>query len=618
MRRLIVPLLLIGSMGGFAAELTLAPVFSDHMVLQREQPVPVWGTADPGSVVTVEFRGQRKSAVANFSNHWKINLDPLLASSTPWKMTVSCNHQSEIINRQFSDVLVGDVWLCSGQSNMEWPLKNTDNAASAIASANRPFLRMFTVPRTFASDPQETGGGFWQVSSPETVGDVSAVAYYFGRTLQQDLDVPVGLIISAWGGSLIEPWIPGLESPGLNRQDPSVLYNAMIHPYISFAIRGVIWYQGESNRYDGMAYADKARALIEGWRNRWDADFPFYLVQIAPFQYKIEDPAILPAFWEAQSAITKTVPKTGMVVISDCAALDTIHPRHKEPVGVRLAHLAEADEYGMNVISSGPVFQCLDLSDSESAFGIPQKKQPEGGRQKTGETMIVHFNDAEGLTTRDGNAPNWFEIAGPDGVFKQASAQIEGSSVVLNCDSISDPVSVRFAWHKTAVPNLINGAGWPAGAFRAGEVLRPPKGIVPLPEASGFRELFQAELPVDPDKGKVVCNVDRRGEILSYSRIALCLEQEVLKSGSRQYFFAAMDRPENILLKDGLSGLDGLQISARNAVFRSNIEPFASLSESTSGIIHVLPGIQGLSVNDQIFGGEDTVYRFRKLTVLVK
>ena len=188
---------------GFSAEFSAAPVFTDHMVLQRERPVPVWGTAQPGAEITVEFAGQKKCAVASERGKWQVEFDPMPASSESRVLKVSCNHQSEIINHQFSDVLIGEVWLCSGQSNMEWPLGKTDNAESAIASANLPVLRLFAVPRTFAADPQDTGGGVWQVSSSQTVHDVSAVAYYFGKTLQQDLDVPVGLIIIALGGSII-------------------------------------------------------------------------------------------------------------------------------------------------------------------------------------------------------------------------------------------------------------------------------------------------------------------------------------------------------------------------------------------------------------------------------
>ncbi len=454
------------SSAGFA-ELTLPSVFSDHMVLQREQAVPVWGTADPGATVTVKFAGQTKTVTAGTDGKWRVDLSSLEASSESQVLTVSDGTDKA----SFQDVLVGEVWLCSGQSNMQMPLigetwhQPCENAPTEISSANYPQIRLFNTPRVASAVPEETTDGKWKICTPETIKTFSAVAYYFGRKLHRDLNVPVGLLLSAWAGTHIEPWTPpcGFESvdtlqnfyqksqnlsalPKIDQKAPSSLYNGMLHAHIPFAIRGAIWYQGESNRYDGMLYVDKTRALLNGWRTLWGYEIPFYFVQIAPFQYGNDDPSILPVFWEAQAEIVKTIPKTGMTVITDCSETNNLHPTDKKDPGIRLALLAEANTYGMDVISTGPVFQSLEIKKDK---------------------LIVTFSSAKGLATRNGKAPDWFEIAGKDGVFKPATAEIDGTSIILSSPNVANPVAVRFAWNKLAEPNLMNSAGLPASAFRA-------------------------------------------------------------------------------------------------------------------------------------------------------
>lgn len=472
MKRFILLITLLSGLG-LAAELSLPAVFSDHMVLQRERPVPVWGKADPGSAVTVEFAGQKKTTTAAADRKWRVDLDPMPASSESRLLKVASSLKSEIINLQFTDVLIGEVWLCSGQSNMQRPMAITENAGAAIATANDPQIRLFNTPRVPSVEPRETIDAQWEVCTPGTVTNFSGVAYYFGRKLRQDLNVPVGLLLSAWGGTRIEPWTPPCgfasvdalkdvyertQSPGFQldnpkpHQTPTALYNGMLHAHIPFAIRGAIWYQGESNVTDGMLYLEKSKALINGWRQLWGYDFPFYFVQIAPFGYPEDKTDILPRFWEAESDIVKTIPKTGMAVVSDFTTLHGIHPPNKEVPGARLALLAEANDYGMKVVSTGPVFQTLE---------------------KQGSKLKILFSSAAGLATRDGKAPDWFEIAGKDGVFKKADTAIEGNAVIAQSSEVPDPEAVRFAWNKLAVPNLINGAGLPAPAFRAGGLSNP-------------------------------------------------------------------------------------------------------------------------------------------------
>lgn len=460
-----------------AEPLTLPTVFSDHMIFQRDIDAPVWGKGTPGAKVTVTFADQTRTTTVGGDGRWRVDLKPLAASAEPRMLKVVSESAGGREQAEFQDVLVGEVWLCSGQSNMAFAMEKTENAASDIPKADHPAIRLYDTDRVSLDKPADRAGGKWAVCTPESVKPFSGVAYYFGRKLHEDLGVPVGLLVSAWGGSLIEPWIPPAGFDGIDslseiarqagnlpalfdasgkrlipnktyRTLPGAAYNGMIAPHVPYAIRGVLWYQGEANRRDGRAYVDKSRALVNGWRKLWGYDFPFYFMQIAPYEYGKDDPQMLPAFWEAQAEVARVVPRSAMAVASDAAAVDNLHPPRKDIPGERLALLAEAHTYGKDVVSSGPVFQKLE---------------------KRGNEFVVSFDFAEGLATRDGGAPDWFEIAGVDGVFHKADARIEKTAVVLSAPGVPAPRAVRLGWHKTAVPNLVNGAGLPASAFRAGE-----------------------------------------------------------------------------------------------------------------------------------------------------
>ena len=470
-RAFLIAIVTLGAALNLSANLALPTIFTDHMVLQRNQPVPVWGTDDPGSTVTVEFSGQKKTATTDADGKWRIDLDPLKTCTKPQGLTVSSPHDTLNI----SDVLVGEVWLCSGQSNMQWGMNKSENGDAAIAAATHPLIRLYKTPNVFSSTPNEKINSAWSTCTPEILPSFSAVAYYFGKKLHEELDVPIGLLQSAWGGTRIEPWTPpcgfeGFDSladirekinpmPALNknpkadRQFPTAIYNGMIHAHIPFAIKGAIWYQGEANRRDGMLYVDKTAALLKGWRGLWGYDFPYYFVQIAPFKYGKEDPSVLAEFWEAQASIVDVVKNTGMAVVSDATTLNNIHPPNKVVPGTRLALLALDNTYGKNVVSTGPTFKKM--------------KKP----LFDGNTLKIIFDSAEGLTTRDGKAPDFFEIAGKDGIFKPATAIIKGNSVILSSSEVAKPVAMRFAWHKLATPNLMNAAELPAATFRAGECL---------------------------------------------------------------------------------------------------------------------------------------------------
>ncbi|MCL2103871.1 MAG: sialate O-acetylesterase [Kiritimatiellaeota bacterium] len=452
-------LLMCSAQGG----VKLPRVFGDNMVLQQGQPVPVWGWADAGEQVTVEFAGQRKQATANADGKWQVKLDALKASAEPAVFKVSGANAVELKN-----VVVGEVWFASGQSNMEWGVDGSENAQQEIADAKFPLIRHFRAPKVFKQEPQDDVEAGWVETSPETIAHQSGVAYFFGRRLHQALEVPVGLINCSWGGTRIEPWIPMCGFEGLpalegvkrragskqddgKQQEPTVLYNGMVSGLVPFAIRGAIWYQGCSNVGEGMLYLKKTRALVQGWRQVWgQGDFPYYLVQLAPFNYGEGKGQNLPGIWEAQAAVPGAIPNTGYAVINDIGNVKDIHPRNKQDVGLRLANQALNRTYGKaDVVWSGPVYR---------SFAV------EGAKVR------VAFDHAEGLKTRDGKAPDWFEVCGADGAFKPAVAGIEGGAVVLSHPDVAEPKAARFAWDQCAEPNLVNGAGLPTGAFRCGDL----------------------------------------------------------------------------------------------------------------------------------------------------
>jgi sialate O-acetylesterase len=506
-------LIWIGLPLALAAEVKLPAVIGDHMVVQQDKPVSIWGRAGKNEQVTVRLAGQEKKVRASADGKWQVVFDPLKAGGAALEMTVRDEKGPDII---IKDILVGEVWLCSGQSNMEWPLSSVASPTPEILRADHPNLRLFQVPKHTSDRPKDDVEAKWAVCTPETVRPFSAIAYYYGLALHEKLGVPVGLIESAWGGTDIEPWTPpagfaavpeteplldkqlakyeeyrkDLEkalpawdawlhdtqkalkakseipvepangdfpgNPYDTPQAPTTLYNGMIHALTPFAIRGAIWYQGENNRNDGLFYEKKMEALIKGWREAWKlGDFPFYYVQIAPFNYgydrnmkgsPVPDIMRLPLLWEAQTNALR-LPNTGMAVVTDITDLGDIHPRDKKDVGARLALWARAKIYGeKDLVHSGPLYKSIAI---------------EGDK-----TRIAFDSVGGGLMTNDGQPPTWFEIAGDDHIFYRAEAEISGDTVVVKSPRVLAPKAVRFGWSQLAVPNLINKEGLPASPFR--------------------------------------------------------------------------------------------------------------------------------------------------------
>jgi sialate O-acetylesterase len=485
-----------------SSALQLAAIFGDNMVLQQQQTVPVWGWAAPDANVTVKFAGQTKSAHSGADGKWLVKFGKLKASAEPQSLLVTWSWRSQLPNSSgwldsrvfsetFTNILVGEVWLASGQSNMEKPVglqrgqKPVFNSEQEIAAANYPGIRLFKVEKgTTAGKPLTEFKVYrsWQPCTPTNLdgSSFSAAAYFFGREIHTNLNVPVGLIESTWGGTKIEPWTPpaGFESvPGLApfahppagmnfiaSTRPSTIYNAMIAPLAGFAMRGALWYQGESNLMgtnsdnDYLTYVDKMKALVGGWRQVWgEGDFPFYFVQIAPCKYagaKVPrdlSPEMMPEFWTLQSRAAREIKNTGMVVTTDLVDdLNDIHPRDKQDVGHRLALLARNKTYGeKNVVCEGPVFKKVKIE---------------------GDKVVLTFDRADGgLMSKDGQPLTWFTIAGADGKYVPADAKVVGDTVEVSAAGIEKPVAVRFAWDETAQPNLCNKAGLPAEPFRTDE-----------------------------------------------------------------------------------------------------------------------------------------------------
>lgn len=500
------------------ADVRLPRVFTSHMVLQRGLAAPVWGWADSGEEVTVEFAGSKQSATADQHGRWQVRLAPQEANEKGQALTVAGKNRIELI-----DVLVGDVWICSGQSNMEWTLSGSTNAQEEIAAADYPNIRLFDVPghTTSPLPKDDVPGGQWNACSPQSAGNFSAVGYFFARNFHKETGIPVGLIGTNWGGTRIEPWTPPVgfrnvpELKGLSEQvdqfdvttpagkktwsvyvkqvedwtaaaknvlksgevlippptipgysnggDPTAIYNSMVHGLAPFGVRGALWYQGESNGSEGVTYFHKMQALIGGWRSVWDqGDFPlyFYYVQLANFQRPNDNPAGGDGWARLRDAQTQslTIPHTGMAVITDIGEANDIHPRNKQDVGYRLSLWALRDVAKQDVIVSGPLYREMKIEDGAIRLHFDH----------AGSGLIVGVKDGLKPTVVDASGTlKRFAIAGEDRQWHWADAKIDGKTVVVSSKGVPKPVAVRYGWSMNPVgANLYNAEGLPASPFR--------------------------------------------------------------------------------------------------------------------------------------------------------
>lgn len=448
---------------GIKAKVTLPKIFSDGMVMQRETNANLWGEAKASSNVKITTSWDNKSYVVRSDSNgkWETSVKTPKAGG-PFSITFSDGEKLTINN-----ILIGEVWICSGQSNMEMPMKGyknqpVDNAVEDILHSKDSNLRLFTVKRNSKFKPVDDVTGNWNEANPASVRNFSATAYYFGRELRRSLDVPVGLIVAAWGGSACEAWmtadwlkafpdakIPASEEDIKSKnRTPTVLYNGMLHPLIGFSMRGVIWYQGEDNVTRYSTYADMLTTMIGGWRSVWkQGDFPFYFCQIAPYDYKLINYTVNSAFLREQQSKAELMNQNcGMAVLMDVGMDFGIHPRKKYQAGMRLALLALDKTYGVEGLTS------------ESAYYDKMEIK--------GDTAVISFKRADmWIYGAKGYKSDLFEIAGEDRIFHPAKAWIERSKVYVKCDSVKTPVAVRYAFKDWADGDLFCD-GLPISSFR--------------------------------------------------------------------------------------------------------------------------------------------------------
>lgn len=484
---LLMAAILVVSVGSATADVRLPNIFSDSMVLQRNQENRVWGQADAGEKVTVRIGDQIRQTVTDADGNWHVMLKPL-SVGRPRTMTVKGNNEIT-----FDDVLVGEVWICSGQSNMAMTVNSSNDADLERAAAQFPNIRMINFPRVGTQEPVWTHeGSSWMVCTPETVGSFSAVGYFFGRQLHETINVPIGLINNAWGGSSCEAWInrdllkadeayqPMLDRwnsmqasfdvlsekdaltegekkqlANLKRQlsgnhNPSNIYNGVLKSHLGYGIRGAIWYQGESNAGRAYQYRDLFPLMISNWRDEWgQGDFPFYWVQLADFRNEVNEPG--ESSWaelrEAQTMTMDKLANTGEAVIIDTGEGYDIHPKNKQTVGRRLARWALAKDYGIDIAHQSPRFKSME---------------------KSGNAISLRFDHVtSGWRPFDVREPVGFTIAGEDRKFVRATAKILKDGVIqVSHDDIADPVAVRYGWAENPVVNMFNGIGLPLTPFR--------------------------------------------------------------------------------------------------------------------------------------------------------
>jgi len=475
------------------ANVKLNSLFCDHMVLQRNIENPVWGTADAGEKITISIDSQNYNTKADKDGKWKIKLKPMKAGG-PFTMVVSGKNKIEV-----NDILIGEVWVCSGQSNMQFGVSGIYNADVEIACANYPEIRLLNVEQKGSPELQSDIEGKWQTCSAETVSEFSAVGYLFGKRIHQALGVPVGLIHNSWGGTPIQAFIPRdvmeanpacknmlvssdkrieaftIESleiaqkeydkwvkdgkpgafkypptdPRYNNKRPANLFNGMVHPLLGYGIRGAIWYQGEANKFDPGLYQSLFPMMITSWRERWgQGDFPFYWVQLA--DHFPEDQQPEDSNWaklrEAQT-MTLSLPNTGQAVISDLGEADNIHPQDKQTVADRLVRHALVNDYGFNMVASSPGFKSMEIQNNK---------------------IVISFNNIDkGLYAFDTKEVKGFAIAGKDGKYVWAEAKIiDKNKVEVYSKDVLEPLHVSYGWASNPVANLYDKNGLPVAAFK--------------------------------------------------------------------------------------------------------------------------------------------------------
>ncbi len=457
-KSIILTVLLTFISGIITAQLRVPSIYCDHMVVQQNSDVPVWGWSEVNDQITVKASWdniEAKAVGSHTNGRWLVKLKSPHAGG-PFTIEIKNAYKTIVL----SDVMVGEVWVCSGQSNMEFRLAGATTGKDEIAAATHAEVRFFKIPKTASEYPQDICNGSWVSSNAADMPDFSAVGYYFAKELSTRLNVTVGMINSSWGGSPIEVWIKSdlitkdslLNAQALKKDDrwspikPGALFNSMINPISFYPVSGAIWYQGESNVDQYPTYSKLMQQLITCWRTEWKSDLSFYFVQIAPYTYKNGKSAYL----REQQTLSRSIPNTGMVVISDLVSDTTdIHPKDKKEVGLRLANLALSKHYSVSgIVAESPYFKEMQLKGKE---------------------LILSFTNCDnGLVFKPGKNSG-FEIAGADSHYYSATIIVKGNLVSLSSKEVPNPVSVRYCFTDAALPTLFSKEGLPVCSFRAGK-----------------------------------------------------------------------------------------------------------------------------------------------------
>ncbi len=457
------------------SEVKLPNIFSDNMVLQRNKPIAIWGEATAGEMVTVRFAGQSQTGTANTEGKWNLKLEAMEASAIPENMIIEGTNTLRLEN-----ILIGDVWICSGQSNMEYrfdrgltnfrgPVDSPDLAMEELKEEKSEQIRYIYVEKKLKQKDIASKG--WADGNDSIIGYISALGYFFAKEIHEEINIPIGIISTSWGGTMVEEWTPAwaYEEAGLKAysgRPTGGKFESMMEPIIPFAAKGFLWYQGESNCIinDSLNYADKFKLMVDTWRQLWGSpDMPIYFVQIAPLYYTARTrdkhkhtPETLPIFWEAQEKCLQ-IPNTGMVVTTDLVDnLNDIHPSYKWIVGQRLALHALVHDYKRKLEYSGPVFSKKKIRKDK--------------------VFLSFDHTGKGLKSNDGKPLSWFSIAGENGNFVKAEAYIKKNRVIVSSADVKEPVHVRFGWNEIAQPNLFNKEGLPASPFRTDSPVWEPSG----------------------------------------------------------------------------------------------------------------------------------------------
>ena len=644
-----------------SAEVKVDDCFGDNMVLQRELPARIRGTADPDEKVTVEFAGQTVRATADDKGDWLAILKPLKANKTPATLTVKGASNTVTIG----NVLVGEVWLCSGQSNMfyslysKYPAYLHTDSAEITSQANYPLIRIASVPRRSSANPLRESRAKWKPVTPESIKSFTAVGYFFGLGLYKALDVPIGLVHSSWGGTRIEPWttldgfksvpegknsrfakflagrtagtpefeknaekfratqrewiekseaalakghVPPPQPPvpaeflGTDRTSTGALYNGMIYPLTGMTFRGAIWYQGESNLWRWDEYRWAMHALVNGWRKAFDnPDLQFFFVQIAPYRYSRDVPRNCVGLWEAQQKFADES-GCGMAVINDHGDPNDIHPHDKRPVGDRLARLALNRTYGMK----------------EVACDAPRVKSHE----REGNTIVLTFKDASSWSTADGGEVKGFEIAGIDGAFHPATAEIRGAKIAVSSPEVEKPRYVRYLCRNVAIGNLRNEHGLVPAPFRVDDV-KTDELLAYLTKNPGL--VYEYDLFAGNSKPKVDNSGKFAGRGIKRVRYLFVVTN---KKGEKLYAEVSLDPFIQDLRKLALPGSKvrhNIATPIRNIGIRTNMPNLIDGDEIASGNIEFwytnygprnIKGIRG--ANDKFFDAGDQPNADRK------